>query len=157
MSGNFTKWSNTLKQFVGKLLTNCLSVFDHFVGLALKRLKLNYLIKCRLNYDKIHYLYHAANFSNMKNDLRVINWPQILDSCDKISCQERFLNTINPIILKYTPTQKPNSSKRGSIWMNKDTLSELNLKKISHTIVTSEQTQHKQRTEINQNEDVEKP
>ena len=36
---NFTKWSNTLKQFVGKLSTNCLSVFDHFVGLALKRLR----------------------------------------------------------------------------------------------------------------------
>ena len=33
-SANFTKWSNTLKQFVGNLLTNCLSVFDHFVGLA---------------------------------------------------------------------------------------------------------------------------
>ena len=35
---NPTKWSNTLKQFVGKLPTNCLSVFDHFVGLALKGL-----------------------------------------------------------------------------------------------------------------------
>ena len=34
----FTKWSNTLKQFVRKLPTNCLSVFDHFVGLALKGL-----------------------------------------------------------------------------------------------------------------------
>ena len=33
-SANFAKWSNTLKQFVG----NCLSVFDHFVGLALKGL-----------------------------------------------------------------------------------------------------------------------
>ena len=32
-------WSNTLKQFVGKLLTNCLSVFDHLVKLALKGLK----------------------------------------------------------------------------------------------------------------------
>ena len=31
-----TKWSNTLKQCVDNLLTNCLSVFDHFVGLALK-------------------------------------------------------------------------------------------------------------------------
>ena len=31
--------SNTLKQFVGKLPTNCLSVFDHFVVLALKGLK----------------------------------------------------------------------------------------------------------------------
>ena len=38
LSANFTKWSNTLKQFFGKLLANCLSVFDHFVGLALKGL-----------------------------------------------------------------------------------------------------------------------
>ena len=37
-NANFTKWSNTLKQFVGNLPTNCLSVFDRFVGLALKRL-----------------------------------------------------------------------------------------------------------------------
>ena len=38
LSPNPTKWSNTLKQFVGKLATNCLSVSDHFVGLALKGL-----------------------------------------------------------------------------------------------------------------------
>ena len=38
LSANFSKWSNTLKQFVGKLQTNCLSVFGHFVGLALKGL-----------------------------------------------------------------------------------------------------------------------
>ena len=38
LSANPTKWSNTLKQFVGKLPTNCLSVSDHFVGLALKGL-----------------------------------------------------------------------------------------------------------------------
>ena len=30
LSTNPTKWSNTLKQFVGKLRKNCLSVFDHF-------------------------------------------------------------------------------------------------------------------------------
>ena len=36
---NFTKWSNTLKQFVGNLPTNCLSVFDHFMGLALRHIK----------------------------------------------------------------------------------------------------------------------
>ena len=41
LSANFTKWSNTLKQFVGKLPSNCLSAFDHFVGLALKGLKWN--------------------------------------------------------------------------------------------------------------------
>ena len=38
LSASFTKWSNTIKQFVGNLPTNCLSVFDHFVGLALKGL-----------------------------------------------------------------------------------------------------------------------
>ena len=37
-SANITKWSNALKQFVGELPTNCLSVFDHFVRLALKGL-----------------------------------------------------------------------------------------------------------------------
>ena len=35
LSANFTKWSNRLKQFVGF----CLSVFGHFVGLALKGLR----------------------------------------------------------------------------------------------------------------------
>ena len=39
LSASLTKWSNTLKQFVGNLTTNCLSVFDQFVGLALKGLK----------------------------------------------------------------------------------------------------------------------
>ena len=34
LSANLTKWSNTLKQFIGKLPTNCLSAFDHFVKLA---------------------------------------------------------------------------------------------------------------------------
>ena len=38
LSANLTKWSDTLKQFVGKLPTNCLIVFDHFVRLALKGL-----------------------------------------------------------------------------------------------------------------------
>ena len=33
-----TKWSNTPKQFVGKMLTSFLSVFDHFVELVLKGL-----------------------------------------------------------------------------------------------------------------------
>ena len=38
LSSNFTKWSNTLKQFIGTLPTNCLSVFDYFMGLAFKGL-----------------------------------------------------------------------------------------------------------------------
>ena len=40
LSANPTKWLNTLKRLVGTLSTNCLSVFDHFVGLALKELKI---------------------------------------------------------------------------------------------------------------------
>ena len=39
LSVNLRKWSNTLKQFVDNLPTDCLSVFDHFVKLALKGLK----------------------------------------------------------------------------------------------------------------------
>ena len=38
LSAKFIKWSNTLKQIVGKLATICLSVFDHFSGLAFKGL-----------------------------------------------------------------------------------------------------------------------
>ena len=38
LSANYKKWPNTLKQFVGKKPKNCLSVFDHFVVFALKRL-----------------------------------------------------------------------------------------------------------------------
>ena len=39
LNANPTKWPNTLKQFVGKLPTNCLSVFGHFVNLVLKGLR----------------------------------------------------------------------------------------------------------------------
>ena len=38
LSANPTKWSNTLQQFVGKSRGIVLSVFDHFVRLALKGL-----------------------------------------------------------------------------------------------------------------------
>ena len=41
LSANFTKWSNTLKQFVGHFPTNYLSVFNHFVKLALKGLRIS--------------------------------------------------------------------------------------------------------------------
>ena len=42
LNTKFTKWSNTLKQSVGKLPTNCLSVFDYFVGLAFKGLRIKF-------------------------------------------------------------------------------------------------------------------
>ena len=43
LSANFTKWPNTLKQFVGKLPTNCLSEVEHFAGLTLKGLTNEYV------------------------------------------------------------------------------------------------------------------
>ena len=42
LSTNSKKWSNTLKQ------TNCLGVFDHFVGLALEGLNIYIYKKSRL-------------------------------------------------------------------------------------------------------------
>ena len=39
LSANFTKWPNTLKQFVRNLPPNCLSVFGHFCGIGAKRVK----------------------------------------------------------------------------------------------------------------------
>ena len=40
LSATPKKWSNTFKQFVGNLPTNCFSVFDDFVILAIKELKI---------------------------------------------------------------------------------------------------------------------
>ena len=48
LSANFTKWSNTLKQFVDNLPMNCLSVFDHFVKLVLQGLR-EYGEPCQFN------------------------------------------------------------------------------------------------------------
>ena len=44
LSTNITKWSDTHKQFVGKLPTNCSRMFDHFVRSALRGLKLSKLL-----------------------------------------------------------------------------------------------------------------
>ena len=71
---NPTKWSNTLKQFFGKLPTSCLNVFDHFVGLALKGLKfISRIIRlvCRLlgwaYMTLCAIFYHLSNFEIVKN------------------------------------------------------------------------------------------
>ena len=66
--------NDTLKQFVGKLPTHCLSVFDHFVGLALKGLIKSWShdqgesdINMRLSdlYDNIHTVlgFYKNNFT----------------------------------------------------------------------------------------------
>ena len=53
LNANPEKWSNTLKQIVGNLPTICLSVFDHFMNLALKGLtsavlKLNFVVTVKM-------------------------------------------------------------------------------------------------------------
>ena len=60
LSANPTKWSNTHKQFVFKLPTNCLSVFDLFVGLALKRLI--YLLH-HFTIDRYNFMYPHCSYS----------------------------------------------------------------------------------------------
>ena len=65
LSANPTKWSNILKQFVGNLPTNCLSVFDHFVKLALKGLKVVENERSNFNNSKVFFLnvlHRARNF-----------------------------------------------------------------------------------------------
>ena len=61
LSANLEKWSNTLKQFVGNLPTNCLSVFDRFMNLALKGLK-SLSRKIR---NLPHYSFHFHNNGNL--------------------------------------------------------------------------------------------
>ena len=58
LSAKFIKWSNTLKQFVGKLPTNCLTVFDHFVGLVLNGLIRNVNIFQRKKIVLIMIIFH---------------------------------------------------------------------------------------------------
>ena len=53
LSANPENWPNTLKHIVGNLPTICLSVFDHFMNLALKGLK-STLIKIE---NKQHFVF----------------------------------------------------------------------------------------------------
>ena len=66
LSANPTKWPNTLKQFVGKLPTNCLSVFGHFVKLALKWLK-----RISFIWNEFH-LYYQLKFTSAFSDANVL-------------------------------------------------------------------------------------
>ena len=71
LSANFTKWSNTLKQFVGNLTPNCLSVFGHFVRLvAFKGFSLSHSLEC----------YHDYQWQGVRKTLKfwiaLINWKE---------------------------------------------------------------------------------
>ena len=71
-SANPTKWSNTLKQFISKLLMNCLSVFDHFVGLALQGLK-HIGLRRRLTDSNYFYTEESIPCTNIR--VRVMLFP----------------------------------------------------------------------------------
>ena len=76
LNANPTKWSNTLKQFVANLPTNCLSVFDHFAGLALKGL-ISYLLS---------YPDHEMNIMHRLQDV-VLQHTNLLNDVIDLSAQ----------------------------------------------------------------------
>ena len=70
LSANPTKWSNRLKQFVGNMPTNCLSVFDHFVGLTPKGLKITQLFHLKSSFHSQDiYIFVLTFWSCRKNSL----------------------------------------------------------------------------------------
>ena len=73
LNANPTKWSNTLKQFVGKLPANCLIVFDQFVGLALKGLSNLIMYKTAKSLSLIRLGFLRVNFPGGE-----VNWIPLL-------------------------------------------------------------------------------
>ena len=80
LSANFTKWSNTLKQFVGNLPTNYLSVIGHFVGLTLKGLifVLNWEPVYEPVYHSIDSLYFSVLFGILQQIFPVYRYHSIV-------------------------------------------------------------------------------
>ena len=64
-STNPTKWSNTLRQFV----SNCLSVFDHFVGLGLQVFKTYLVLTKTTSLCGSHKNDHHKCFTFLENHL----------------------------------------------------------------------------------------
>ena len=89
LSANPTKWSNTLTQFVGKLPTNCLSVFDHFVGLALKGICIwkKILVICKLytNPERSYFCWLLINTSTKFYNCLEYVWFMFMETLSKYS------------------------------------------------------------------------
>ena len=79
LSANPTKWPITLKQFVGKLPTNCLSVFGHFV-------KKNYW----------SHGFENCKWINELNELYKLN-KRIMNYCSLLSLIVRYKIDVGPI------------------------------------------------------------
>ena len=86
LNANPIKWPNTLKQFVGKLLTNCLSVFGLFV------VRLSYVCMLLVEiYQKCVQLFRSSR-------LEVFCKKDVLRNFTKFTgihlCQSLFLNKV---------------------------------------------------------------
>ena len=97
LSASFTKWLNTLKQFVGKLPTNCLRLFDHFVGLALKGWGITHLLGIDAIWQQIQWLAHTVwCYSSRSTWIAglVISMGKSLQEWTKLICGVQSLNDL---------------------------------------------------------------
>ena len=98
LSPNLTKWSNILKLFIGNLPTNCLSVFGHFVGLALKVLirlmlkawnMLRSALSCLRIFLKFYVIFwnlRTALFNKFLTVAASVRWSSLQQSSAACSC-----------------------------------------------------------------------
>ena len=107
LSANITKRSNTFKQFVANLPTNCLSVFDHFVGLALKGLITAVYFK---DHNRVFKIVYCIRCSVVCKIVFCSEFPDIPDNTGKVTRRraqaiaKRYAfhaNAINMILLNF--------------------------------------------------------
>ena len=102
LSANSTKWSNTLKQFIGNLLTNFLSVFDQFVGLVLKG-----LITSEMNRETKSFVIFNFRFLKTISVILFLNKQDLLQ--DKVLAQKSKIEDYFPDYARYrTPDDGKN-------------------------------------------------
>ena len=92
LSANPTKWSNTLKQFVGNLPMNCLSVFDQFVKLVLKGLNIFYNKR-----DLSLFYFHVKNWA-LKLKIQFIHF-KVMVSFYTPSKHQAFLFSCDEVVV----------------------------------------------------------
>ena len=118
---NPTKWPNTLKQFVDKLPANCLSVFSHFIKLALKGLK-----KKKIYWSKVELIFFRKKFrSHMIEDCK--NLRENLQKDSKTEARKSHHSE------KVHCTFKPNCTLEGAITSPKNHVIETNIVNIAHS------------------------
>ena len=118
---NPTKWPNTLKQFVDKLPVNSLSVFSHFIKLALKGLK-----KKKIYWSKVELIFFRKKFrSHMIEDCK--NLRENLQKDSKTEARKSHHSE------KVHCTFKPNCTLEGAITSPENHVIETNIVNIAHS------------------------